>query len=50
MFFMFASLGVRNYTQFGGIGILVFDVHDRYKFVRRIPTWNAPVAGFGDRE
>jgi DNA-binding beta-propeller fold protein YncE len=37
-----ASPGVRNYTEFGGIGILVFDVDDGYKFVRRIPTWNVP--------
>jgi DNA-binding beta-propeller fold protein YncE len=37
-----ASPGIRNYLEYGGIGILVFDVDDGYKFVRRIPTWTAP--------
>jgi hypothetical protein len=31
--------GTRNYTEYGGIGLLVFDVDDGYRFVRRIPTW-----------
>jgi DNA-binding beta-propeller fold protein YncE len=37
-----ASPGIRNYLEYGGIGILVFDVDDGYKFVRRIPTWDLP--------
>ena len=37
-----ASPGIRNYLEYGGIGILVFDVDDGYKFVRRIPTWAVP--------
>src|SRR6516165_8673891 len=37
-----ASPGIRNYTQYGGVGILVFDIDHGYKFVRRIPTWNVP--------
>ena len=37
-----ASPGIRNYTQYGGVGIVVFDVDDGYKFVRRIPTWDVP--------
>jgi DNA-binding beta-propeller fold protein YncE len=37
-----ASPGIRNYLEYGGIGILVFDVDDGYKFVRRIPTWTVP--------
>ncbi|SRR6266496_1268510 len=37
-----ASPGIRNYTEYGGIGILVFDIDHGYKFVRRIPTWNVP--------
>jgi DNA-binding beta-propeller fold protein YncE len=37
-----ASPGIRNYVEYGGIGILVFDVDDGYKFVRRIPTWDVP--------
>src|SRR6185312_10838663 len=37
-----ASPGVRNYTEYGGVGVLVFDIDQGYKFVRRIPTWNVP--------
>ena len=37
-----ASPGIRNYVEYGGIGVLVFDVDDGYKFVRRIPTWTVP--------
>src|SRR6185295_13220473 len=37
-----ASPGTRNYVEYGGVGLLVFDIDDGYKFVRRIPTW--PVA------
>ena len=33
-----ASPGVRNYTQYGGHGLLVFDVDRGHKFVKRIPT------------
>jgi DNA-binding beta-propeller fold protein YncE len=40
-----ASPGIRNYLEYGGMGIVVFDIDDHYKFVRRIPTWNAPAAG-----
>lgn len=37
-----ASPGTRNYVEYGGVGILVFDVDHGYKFVRRIPTWTVP--------
>jgi DNA-binding beta-propeller fold protein YncE len=37
-----ASPGIRNYTEYGGVGLLVFDIDQGYKFVRRIPTWNVP--------
>ena len=37
-----ASPGVRNYTEYGGVGIVVFDADNGYKFVRRIPTWDVP--------
>ena len=37
-----ASPGTRNYVQYGGVGILVFDINHGYKFVRRIPTWSVP--------
>src|SRR5205807_7449534 len=34
--------GIRNDLQYGGIGILVYDIDAGYKFIRRIPTWNVP--------
>ncbi|MGH9613919.1 MAG: YncE family protein [Bryobacteraceae bacterium] len=37
-----ASPGIRNYVEYGGVGILVFDIDHGYKFVRRIPTWDVP--------
>lgn len=37
-----AEPGIRNYTQFGGVGVLVYDASDNYRFVKRIPTWNVP--------
>src|SRR2546421_26607 len=37
-----ASPGTRNYVEYGGVGILVFDIDDGFKFVRRIPTWSVP--------
>ena len=37
-----ASPGIRNYLEYGGMGILVFDIDDGYKFVKRIPTWDVP--------
>lgn len=37
-----ASPGIRNYVQFGGVGILIFDIDAGYKFVRRIHTWDVP--------
>jgi DNA-binding beta-propeller fold protein YncE len=36
-----ASPGIRNYTQYGGEGILVFDIDHGFRFVKRIPTWPA---------
>lgn len=37
-----ASPGIRNYVEFGGVGILVFDMAQGHKFVKRIPTWDYP--------
>jgi hypothetical protein len=34
-----AEPGIRNYVEYGGIGVLVFDIDAGYKFVKRIPTW-----------
>ena len=31
--------GIRNYLEYGGIGVLVFDMDHGYKFVERIPSW-----------
>ena len=38
-----AEPGIRNYVEFGGHGILVFDIDRGHKFVKRIP-----LAGLGD--
>jgi len=35
-----ASPGIRNYTEYGGVGILVFDIDHGFSFVKRIPTWS----------
>ncbi len=35
-----ASPGIRNYVEYGGVGILVFDIANHHKFVKRIPTWD----------
>ena len=32
--------GIRNYVEYGGVGILVFDKDNGYRFVKRIPTWD----------
>jgi len=37
-----AEPGIRNYEEYGGVGLLVFDIDHDYKFVRRIPTWTVP--------
>ena len=31
--------GVRNYVEHGGVGVLVFDVDDGHRFLKRIPTF-----------
>src|SRR5215471_2909202 len=41
-FLYVASPGIRNYVEYGGVGILVFDMDAGYKFVKRIATWDAP--------
>ena len=37
-FIYVASPGIRNYMEYGGVGVLVFDADDGYKFVKRIQT------------
>jgi DNA-binding beta-propeller fold protein YncE len=38
-----AAPGIRNYVEYGGVGILVYDIASGYRFVKRIPTFE--VAG-----
>lgn len=37
-----AEPGIRNYVEYGGVGVLVYDIDAGYKFVRRIPTQQVP--------
>src|SRR5262249_16398641 len=32
--------GIRNYVEYGGVGILVYDVDAGYRFVKRLPTFD----------
>jgi hypothetical protein len=32
--------GIRNYVEYGGVGILVYDADAGYRFVKRIPTFD----------
>src|SRR6476659_207349 len=34
-----ASPGIRNYVEYGGVGLLVFDIANGHRFVKRIPTF-----------
>jgi DNA-binding beta-propeller fold protein YncE len=34
-----AEPGIRNYVEYGGIGVLVYDMENGHKFVKRIPTF-----------
>ena len=36
--------GAGNENEYRGVGILVFDIDNGHKFVKRIPTWSAPSA------
>jgi hypothetical protein len=36
--------GTEFMGDYGGVGILVFDVRSDYRFVKRIPTWNYPAS------
>lgn len=35
-----ASPGIRNYVEHGGVGVLVFDMDNGHRFVKRIPTFD----------
>ncbi len=41
-FLYVANPGTRNYVEYGGVGISVFDIDNGYKFVKRIATWDVP--------
>jgi hypothetical protein len=34
--------GIRNYLEYGGVGVLVYDIDRGFEFVKRIPTWSVP--------
>src|SRR5437588_12456825 len=34
--------GIRNDLEYGGVGLLVYDIDSGYKFIKRIPTWDVP--------
>jgi DNA-binding beta-propeller fold protein YncE len=38
-FLYVAEPGIRNYVEYGGIGVLVYDIDKGYEFIRRIPTF-----------
>src|SRR4029453_2234644 len=38
-FLYVAEPGIRNYVEYGGVGVIVYDMDNRHKFVRRIPTF-----------
>jgi hypothetical protein len=40
-----AAPGIRNYLEYGGHGLLVFDIDNGHKFVKRIPTAGLDAAG-----
>jgi DNA-binding beta-propeller fold protein YncE len=37
-----AEPGIRNYVEYGGVGVLVYDIDAGYKFIRRIPSQAVP--------
>jgi hypothetical protein len=41
-FLYVAEPGIRNYVEYGGVGVLVFDMDKRFTFVRRIPSQDVP--------
>src|SRR5689334_22471105 len=41
-FLYVAEPGIRNYVEYGGVGVLVYDIDAGYRFVRRIPSQEVP--------
>src|SRR5688572_7664387 len=44
-FLYVAEPGIRNYVEYGGVGVLVYDIDANYTFVRRIPSQEVPAGG-----
>ena len=44
-YFYVAEPGIRNYTEFGGHGILVYDIDKKFELVKRIPTGSLDSTG-----
>jgi DNA-binding beta-propeller fold protein YncE len=40
-----ATPGIRNYVEWGGLGLIVYDIDNGHKFVKRIPTFDPPAEG-----
>ncbi|MBX3436185.1 MAG: hypothetical protein KF861_01755 [Planctomycetaceae bacterium] len=40
-----ATPGIRNYLEYGGHGLLVFDIDDGHRFIKRIPTGGRDESG-----
>ena len=41
-FLYVAEPGIRNYVEYGGVGVLVYDIDAGYRFVRRIASQDVP--------
>lgn len=41
-FLYVAVPGIRNYVEYGGVGLLVYDMDQGHRLVRRIPTFDVP--------
>jgi DNA-binding beta-propeller fold protein YncE len=41
-FLYVATPGIRNYVEYGGIGVLIFDMDRKHQLVKRIPTFDVP--------
>ena len=38
-FLYVAEPGIRNYVEYGGVGVIVYDMDAGHRFVKRIPTF-----------
>jgi DNA-binding beta-propeller fold protein YncE len=42
-FLYVATPGIRNYVEYGGIGLVVYDMDHGHRFVKRMPTFDVPL-------